>query len=438
MPFRTLTVSLLATLAFITYAHAAPDNRWVQASWADVRNLPDKGAPVIANWTTNTAVNVEQQKEGWCLASSVPSNQSTDAQVKGYVACNELGDRPLTLRDMNTWINNRELLGQRESRSFWIAPSVRRFADVGSHLNYLGLSAEQDAREKRERMPVRFVIPEFEAMKQRLIKGVVPKPEQELSRVNINTYKSFDDIPDWLTSNELLSHLKTFNPELLLPSVKPSLFKQHSDVLLSGESGPDTVSAMLGQKNKIEFGGEAKWDSGHYDEGVSSIWDIGWINVQYAQPVSLHSVSHKGLVSAITVSSTVTRAISYDESDCIAGYPQLPAGDAVAGFPRIESQPLISFILPKLLPDKQVNVLTRKVRATVHVDPYSGPKNPQSRLVWIHTIDLDRDDIPDMAVFEWSAPGLVVAPESLQRYMFINVSGAWWYAGYERYSECGC
>jgi hypothetical protein len=424
----------MAASAIPALSLAAPSEQWVQSSWADVRSGPGKDAGVIANWVTNTPVRVERREADWCYAKAA-SAEGAAAPVAGYVACNELGERPLTLKEANTPDKRGQLPPDREARSFWIAPSVGRFADVGYHLNYTALSAEQDVREKSTREPVRFIVPAFEAMKRKLMAGVVPVAEQELARVNMNSFKPFDAVPDWRVSNEVTGHLRSFDPLRNLPAIKASLFSRHADVLLSGEPWLDTVAAMLGQPSHIRFEGRPEWVAGHHDDGVSGIWDIRSVGVDFARPVTLHSVSHAGLVGARSIQSTSYQPYSPDDG-CTEGYPELPGGMPIAGYPRLKEQPLISFFLPRTLTQTKVDVLSRKRHVTVHGDPYSGPKNPQPTTILLHTLDLDQDAVPDMAIFEWTTSGQITQAWVTSRYFFVNVAGEWWYTGYENYGEC--
>lgn len=427
----------LALLALSsTGVQAAGEQQWVQSSWVVLRNAPAKEAKIVANLVTNTAVSVEQRKDEWCLVNTVPAAADPLLKpAKGYVACNTLGARKLTLADVFAPGKDGTMAPDREKQLFWIAPSLGRFTEVGTHLNYSSLSAEQASREKSTRTPVRFEIPEFEAMKKRLIQGVVPLAEQELSRVNVNTFKSINSIPGWYINSEVVNHVKTFNPQKNLPSIKPSLFKRHADVLLSGEGSPDAISIMLGQPNSVKFSGKPEWIMGQHDEGVSAFWDIRRIDVKYAHPVALHSISHTGFVSARMIQANVIMAYSAS-SGCTEGYPPLPDGQAVTGYPRIKDYPLVSFFVPRLLAVKKNDVISRKAQVVVHSDPYSGPKNPLPWSVLVHTLDLDQDGVPDLAIMEWSSPGFISGAMSSQRYQFVNVAGEWWFAGYESFGEC--
>lgn len=423
----TISAPLLLSALLPTQIQAAPESQWVQAAWVNVYSEPGKNGKVISHWPTNTMVKIERRDGEWCLAKS-------DA-VSGYIACNVLGKQPLTLKDLNARDQRNALPADRESRSFWIAPSVRRFTEVGFRLNFEALSAEQTERQNKSRTPVRFVIPEFEAMKRKLAEGVVPVAEQELARVNMNTQQSFESTPDWQVNAEVIRHLTSFDPLQHLPAIKASMFKRHADVLLSGEASVDAIAAVIGQPNSIKFEGKPEWVTGHNDEGVASIWDIRNVDVRYARPITLFSISRVGLVGARTIQSATVAAYSPDEG-CTGGYPPLPEGLPISGYPHLKEQPLISFFLLSPQPFRKLDVLTRKARIVVHSDPYSGPKNPQPTSVLVHTLDIDQDNVPDLGVFEWDSPGQITEEEITQRYYFINVAGQWWYAGYESYGEC--
>jgi len=425
-PWWKVFVALFMLVWLAPVTAKAEERQWVQASWLDVHEAPDPASRVIAHWVTNTPVLVEQPQDTWCLARAEDGDAGTGPNTKpvsGYVLCYFLGKQALALKDARG--------------NFWIAPSVQRFIGAGSSLNSSALSAEQEEREKRTQTPVRFPIPEFEAMKARLSRGVVPVAEQELARVSLATFNPFEGIPEWRASTAQIESLQTFDPHRHLPTVKPSLFKRQGDALIWPDASVDAIAAMLQEPNAITYAGQPQWVNGHHDEGVTSIWDIGWVEVQYAKPVSLHSVSHTGLVGARILRSTDVRPFSPDDG-CNEGYPALPEGELVPDYPQLKDQPLISFVLPKTLPLKKIDVLTRKAHVVAHASPstYSGSETTQSLTILVHTLDLDRDGIPDFAIFEWNTPGYDSGYMSSQRYQFINVAGEWWYAGHESYGEC--
>lgn len=408
---RPLAAIFLALMLSSLNAFADAEKLWVQSSFADVLEKPEQQAIVIARWAINTPVLVSERKGLWCLAEAAASST-----IKGYVSCDSLGPKPLTLKDLQTSGSNGELPKDSAERSFWIAPSIMRFATMGQYLNFYALNAEQQQREQSTKTPIRFISPKLEAMKQRLIQGVVPKLEQETSRVNVNSPQPLKGIAgDSPFQND-------FDAKKHLPVVKASFFRQQSDVLLLSEgTNPDAVAAMLGQPSIIQFSGKPTWVSGEDGGSVSGFWDIGEIDVQFARPVPLYSVSREGLVGARIIDSTTIGAPSGNDG-CDDGYPYLPQGDTVPGYADFKDQPLVSFYLPRALPFKRIDVMTMKILTSI----------------MLHTLDIDQDGIPDIAIMEWNPYPQPAStdPQWFSRIYFFNVAGEWWYAGEEEPNEC--
>lgn len=408
---------------------SVPGTYWVRDAWLEVRSAPTADASVLAGLPFDTALQVERQQAGWC------SVRSEVERLSGFAPCDRLGAAPLDRKAFFAGLRRGEGPENQDEFEFWLAPSARRLAQVGERLNYRVLSAEQSKRQEETQTPLRFKLPRFEAMKRRLAAGVVPVAENELARLNVRTFEPLSEFHHWQLSGELIEYVRSLDPGRHLPKVSASRFRQHADVLLSGETSADAIAMMTGRANEVRYGGKPEWVNGHHGAGVSALWDIRRIELRYAQPVTLHSVSGVGLLGARTLHDSAIIASSENDG-CREGYAPLPEGRPLPGYPRLKQQPLLSFVLPNPLVEKQVEVLTRKARIVVHRDPYSGPKNPQPQAVLVHTLDLDRDGIADLAVMEWSTPGPVSEQPSSSRYLFINVAGEWWFSGHESYGEC--
>lgn len=408
---------------------AANGMHWVRDVWVEVRSAPTADAAVVTGLPFEAALQVERRQADWC------SVRSETERLSGFVPCDHLGAAPADRKAFFAGVRRGEGPENQDEFEFWLAPSAGRLAYAGERLNYRVLSAEQRERQERTQTPIRFKLPRFEAMKRRLAAGVVPVAENELARLNVTTFEPLSEFNHWQLSGELTDYVRSFDPAKHLPRATASRFRKHADVLLSGEASADAIAAMTGRANEVRYGGKPEWVNGHHSEGVSALWDIRRIDLRYAQPVTLHSVSGNGLLGARTLHDSAIVASSENDG-CSEGYAPLPEGRPLPGYPRLKQQPLLSFVLPTALPEKKVEVLTRKARIVVHSDPYSGPKNPQPQAVLVHTLDLDRDGIADLAVMEWSAPGPVSDLPSSSRYQFINVAGEWWFAGHESYGEC--
>lgn len=421
---RLIPGLLVAWLSISASAQGA-QQRWVHNDWLDVYGTPQQQSKVVGHWVANTEVSVIKKEGDRCLARTLENNLfPPDSAREGYVACKALGERQLTIKDTHE-----------ATALFWVEPSVQHFVNAGQDLNYRALSEKQREQERTEQKPIRFTLPQFEAMKQLLTLGVIPDVKGGLARREV---RSFHDLRGDAPANngDVIEYVKSLQPDKNLPSITPSLFKHHSDALLYLEARPDTVAALLKRANKVSFAGKAEWVNGHQDQGIASIWDIGRVDIQYGAPVVLHSISRFGLVGARRLESATVKPYSPDEG-CQDGYPELPSGIDLPDYPHLKEHPLIAFVLAAPLSLKKVDVLTYKARTFAHTDPYSGPKHIEERIILIHTIDITGDDIPDFATIEVGGPSMMEGNFTIARYYhFINVAGGWWFAGFDDYAEC--
>ncbi|XVJ68244.1 MAG: hypothetical protein HEQ39_00250 [Rhizobacter sp.] len=395
-----------------------------------MRAEPDKSSKVLANWVTNLPVLLLQRSGAWCQIRN-------PEHLIGWVACEFLGQEALTLKALlQTDPITGSYLPSVEARSFWVAPSIYRFAQVGRSLNYSALSAEQQERERNTQRPIRFPIPEFEAMKQRLATGVLPRIEQEVARLNLLTWTSFDDIDVTKIGADRIEHLKSMTPLQHLPPAKRSLFRQHADVVMHNEPSIDAAASMLGKPSKVSFHGKAQWVQGRHSEGVSSFWDVREVRIHYADPVVLHAVSRHALIGARKIETASVIAPSSDEG-CSEGYGGLPEGYPLPGFARIKDQDrLLGFFLPQALPRAKVDITSVKRQSVFRIDANSTHQDPKLQRFVVHSVDLNQDGIADMAVIEWQAPAFVSEQLQSNRYEFLNIAGQWWYTGFVFYAEC--
>jgi Bacterial SH3 domain len=431
---RVCAISLWLISITLSHAQTTPPStdasgrRWVHGSKVNVRSQPSANASVIATWVINTPIQVGKQANDWCHATSAQ-------QVSGYVACNLIGASPVTLQQAYTR-NAQGLFPEHTSaRAFWIAPSVQRFLDFGNELNGSALSDEQRKQEEKSQRPVRFRIPEFDAMKQRLLEGVLPDITQEIFRVNFASMKPLREFLDyWRVDVATLEYLKRIGPATILPATKPSLFAAHGDVILFSESNVDALTAMVGQPSKIRFVGRPVWVTGRHSAGVHSIWDIGGVEAILAKPVVLHAVSYTGLVEARTIDFSEQLKSALHTDSCAEGFDTLPQGRHVIGYPRVKDR-LVAWYMPNALPDKKIDIVSRKTQIVAR--NASGGKPPALESAVVHLIDLNRDQIADIAVIDTAVPtSPTVPPYGKERYFFVNIAGQWWFSGADKYGFC--
>jgi len=405
---------------------AAP--RWVHGSSVNVRAGAARDAKVLANWTTNTKLDLLKQEGEWCLLRAQDG-------VTGYVHCSLIGAKPLTLADLGAELGDP---GKSDlaARAFWIAPSFRRFEQYGMWLDYSVLTQEQREREEKTQKPIRFAVPEFDAMKRRLKEGILPDFSLAVPRV-----QAFGaDLPKerawWM--GETLTYLKGFLTPEMLRDAKPSLFAKQSDVLIFGEffASADGIAAQFDRPSTASPMGAPRYQAGHHDAGIAGIWDIGSIEVRYPAATVLHAVSRNGLVGARQIATASLVGRSYGDG-CTEGYSPLPDGKPLAGYPKVNER-LVAFYGPKPIEARKVQIMTRKARAYIHTDPNSGPPKPEWRDLLVHHIDLNNDNAPDIAVLEARLPRAGFDPVQMASWFFyfVNIAGTWWVAGFEQYGEC--
>ncbi len=422
---RLMLPLLVVATSSITLAKAANEKSlWVQAAWQAVQAGPDTKTAVVAHWPANTIVSMGEKKGDWCQAKA----ENGEA---GFVPCTVLGETALTLEVLYARWPDKSTRDD-EKLAFWVAPSVARFTQAGANFNYRALSAQQQAEEERTQKPVRFPIAEFDAMKRRLSQNVLPRIEQEVNRIDARSFASLGPTPPWNSSNA--DWLKRWLSPAMLPPAKPSMFRQHGDVLVWGEGSSDAIAALLGQPSRIRFVGKPEWVVGHHDQGVVGIWDIGGVESRYARSVPLVAISRSGLIEARLVTGTESSGYSYDEG-CAEGYPTLETGELLPGWPRVKTDRLVALYLPALPATKKVDVLTRRKQAPIPESDISDTPPRKLSDVMVHSFDLDQDGIADVSVMEVPETTMATTGEPTL-YFFLNVAGRWWYAGQEYSAFC--
>jgi hypothetical protein len=222
------------------------------------------------------------------------------------------------------------------------------------------------------------------------------------------------------------------------------LFKAPGEVLIARQGGIDAIAAITGQPLHIKVLRGPRWHEGHNEEGMDGAWDIGELEVQLAAPAVLHTVTDDGLVGAAALGSGRLSPNDHDDS-CAEGIAPLPANAVpLADYPPLKESPLAAFYLAHALPARQVEVLTRARRIVLPAPPAAdaapgagGDAGSRKELkVALNEIDLDGDHVPDLVVWQGQFPGEVSLEFVTWRAYFVNIAGAWWYAGLDQDQEC--
>ncbi|MDF3032022.1 MAG: hypothetical protein K0R03_2580 [Moraxellaceae bacterium] len=424
-PKQFLGIAIAALAAATVQAADVPVRQWVSPAWQAVQAGPSAKDKLVTHWPANTEVTLQKKSGDWCQAGT--------ATHTGFVPCRSLHGTPLTLEELGR-LRQSEHSAELYQRMFWAAPSVHYFVEVANLLNYSALSAQQTAQQQSQRKPLRFVLPQFEAMKRRLGQGLLPRFEYVTKRFDAYTLAPLNPAAEGWEFSETQLFLKTFMKPGILPPAKPSLFKEHADVLPYYGETTDALIAFTRKPATITFGGKPEWVDGHHDSGVEGLWDIGWLKVQYASPVPLLSISYAGLVEARLVEGEQVGGNIIDGM-CEEGFPELSEGKLVPDYPRVNDR-LVAFYLPTLPDVKKVDVLTRKKQVVLRSGRYGEPGDTRPRDVLIRSIDLDKDLAADIAVLEIPTEGAVSGQIRPDRHFFLNIAGRWWFTGVESYGEC--
>jgi hypothetical protein len=226
--FRILRLPLCALFILSPlFVHA--EERWVHGSWANVREGEEAQSVVIAHVTTNTRVELVAQHGERCEIVWGEPRQ------RGFVPCGLLGEKPLTLAETDNPL-----------RRFWIAPSVKRLFEAGEYFHHTLLPKKQWKLEHNEgdhsyhngdTPPelVRYPVPEFEAMKAMLAKGIVFKAEndelfptcQQLEQAKAR--QTDQQVMSWSTWLEQAGCQVAEIPKLRLPEIPPLVFQKYPE-----------------------------------------------------------------------------------------------------------------------------------------------------------------------------------------------------------------
>lgn len=425
-----LRAALFLCLALSGRTHAA-DVAWVQGSWVNVRSAAAADAPILGQWLINTRVQRVARGTDWCEARSDDGRQ-------GFIKCVLLGERPLTLAEVSTRVYNaagNPAAPYSPLRAFWIAPSVGRLAAAGQFLPGKLLSAQQrqletglddQGNEIPERKLIRFAVPEFEAMKQLLIKGVVTRPEYEIQLTPLDQIR---EDPDGM-QRSIGSVIKLLK-QGALKAAQPSLFTRKGEVSMANGS-IDTMAAVTGQPVSMRVLRGPRLVRDYEGWMADGFWDVGAVELTLQAPVYVHSLARNGLLGA--ASQTVMRMTpnaAYES--CVSQttfYGGAPAAATLLpDYPAVKN-PLAGFYVAKPLPARKVTVFSRALR--VNWKPLDMPE--RSDRVMLHEADLNADGRADVAV--WEGPGWEQQDMLSWKASFLNIAGIWYLGAYDEIPEC--
>ncbi|MDR2450575.1 MAG: hypothetical protein LBE85_02135 [Candidatus Accumulibacter sp.] len=431
------------------------EEMWVWGSWVNVRESADARSAVIDHVTTNTTVETGVREGGMCEIEW----SATDARKHGFVACRLLGKRPLTLEETSReYLANALQLNPQYSppRAFWISPSMRALINAGEYFERTLLSSKQNELEqnvsgvpcREDGLPpiVRYPIPEFDAMKALLEKGIVAgRNENQLlldcAQVRARNMEGnwqgeqLDTLEEWL--ERLYFHSFDamdfcYLPEngiLALPKIRSSFFKDEN--ILPGTAPIEQISAHFGIIERLRVTGGPYWAESHYDSiWLVGAWDIGFYDLTLAQPVFEHVIGSDGQIGIHEWTPKVSPMPGYKawkekigiyyyvecEEGRVGFNNQRRASKHVSGSPVEEA--LFWFQSPTVLPLQKAKVAMKKP----HED------------ITVHEVDLDHDGIPDFV--HWHFEDEKADYYNKHRVVFINIDGVWYPFERDRYEVC--
>ena len=439
----TVLLAFIFTLSGCREASVGPQPQWVSGSFVSVRAAASKTAAVVDRLIINTPVTVVAQSEDFCEIT-------WGTQQRGFIACNFLTTKPVSLADVGseTLPDGNPNPDYSPTRAFWLEPSYNRLLKAGYFFDNTVLPKKQRDLESKRTDPAtgklaqirRFSIPEFDAMRALLSKGViVPKTVAVPPRM-------WDIKNTPLFQGESEPRMAAFNwayQQIKLPLAKPSYFKNANEIA-SPKVGADAISAQFEIVWSLQATKPPYWSEGGVMEpSIVGAWDIGDVRQQLAQPIYTIALDGAGRIMSAkshmqetgmfggempVCTPTLTKRIVWPKGN---GVPAWPAGN--------ELPPLLRLMHP--LPFTQAKISVEKQTLVT-------PRNLDSGVEFVSAnmtgIDLDGDGIDDVAV--WKAitrqyqdldPGFpYYYPLTV---IFVNVQGNWLFLecddGYEVFCD---
>ncbi|BEP94543.1 hypothetical protein GmRootA79_29270 [Acidovorax sp. A79] len=418
--------------------------RYVQGSWVNLRESAQAQASVLAQVPANTALDQLAERDGWCAVlyrGDARLGPALAAPLQAHVSCNLLSDQPLTLAQA----------GKDAARAFWVAPSPNRLRTYGNALpRPTSLQISALTKTHPPEAPVVYPVrPEFEAAKKLLRAGVLLRPDQE-----INRGEPVDPLVDLKLATRAVDHIPAVAPlatRPVLPAIAPSYFRTHASVALLHETDADGLAAVAGTRiSVVPTGaphGSFNRHMGPEIEFVTGFWDVGSADLTFAPALTLHAITHQGLVGARALRQRYWD-ISNADHYCGGHYPGKGFDDPreddtvpVRGYARLSdtAEVLARLVVPGKLPPDAVKVKTRRY-VTSWMQPADPPirDKPQRKhtAVMVHEIDVDRDGVADILRIDTPAPGGMSFEPVFDWRWYLNINGQWFRAGYRVDQEC--
>ncbi len=455
-------------------AEVTPDmafkSKWVNGSWVNVRSAPSPSGKVVTHLKVNTPVAAAPAKDDFCEIRY-------EETQRGFVACSLLGEQMVKIEDVGVQYDSNMSPNPAYSptRAFWIQPSLGRLREAGTYFENTLLTPAQKALETevgrnadgslQERpQPIRFAVPEFDAMKAVLTSGIIAAPSRTMnyglwseikrtvavgstedpSKVNPLHYR--------LQESEYLTMLR----QVELSPVKPSYFKDIDEVVVS-DNNVETLSAKfkIPYAIKILNGASNQTDNegGAY---VYGSWDMGEVDAFLTKQIYTNSVSYRGEIKTVPTNIVnqhrIERSDQGEASGCQVGFQSgwtPPQVAATLNMGDVENDTLFYFFTRNPLASKQATIIAEPAKR-LSVDEAVMSFNSYKTFRYSSTkyFDVDNDGIADFAVWDgYRIPSgdysdemrQHLLPEPNFRMVFTNAGGQWYLTAIDEVIYmCGC
>jgi len=459
--------------------------RWVTGAGVILRAEPTIASAIVARLALNARVELlaPAGDSPYCeVATGIPGA----ASARGYTACRYLATTPLAIDKIKEPLlpDGQPNPAYDPVRAFWLAPSWTRLEAYAIQLGE-SLKARAGTPAEKPTPPERPADAELDRMKAHLAQGIygpapTPLPLWDDVKRLARTVAA-PDAPGTVAAavrkradsaraeaqvrlaSVLMLGSPPFDPAeggaarlaglvnaLELPAIRPSLFRNASELAPLGES----VEALSGRFHIVHAYRTRGRDLGGDVGPVDGLWDIGRVTVTLTQPIVRTTVFRDGRLRASVVRPS--------ESRVVWGATDAPMCDGyVDGFAYGEADPRIwryfgadfepDAAVVKLNPPGSLLLLstrnalpTRAAPPIVTTYPLERERTGFVRGTWLH-FDLDADGVFDLAAWEGTGIGpghlgeVPKTDDAYYRLFLVNIAGRWHVLGADVFGYgCGC
>lgn len=472
--------------------------RWVIGTGVNLRAEANLSAPVLVRMTLNTPVN---------MIATIPNSKYCEVELitiekptlRGFTACQFLGTSPIKPREVaNQYLPDGTTPNPNYNpeRAFWLKPSYAGLAEYGRYLERQR-HAPKGAAEGAY-LYDRPKIPEFERMKEHLMKGVLaPKLARFLRWQDIKTaahrldierlklikkHGSIDNVEfdelngsflekqsDFLITTmghltldgeqgrmSVAPKLPAFIESLELPIITSSYFQGHDDIAAPNafSNGVAARFQIIQTTNTRSYDALPEKIKGNRD--WFGLWDVSYVSQSLTQPVFKNTLLRAEGVIHVEETFLKQTFLEYgnDEGVMCEGYegdgfsfgdadPKIgisyarQRGNSESLQPQKEGEKLMYFFTKTPLPQQTASVSVVKQKLNREKTGFVAATE-------FH-FDINSDGISDILVWEGTGigPGHLYGPtktdDAWYRIFFVNIAGHWHLLATDSYSYgCGC